>query len=275
MLNFLRIVPKKYFGLITGTGAELKVPKWLLKKIINHFIRIYNIDMSEVVIPETGFNSFDEFFTRKLESGARPIDDGQFSITSPSDGKIINCGKIIDNKLIQAKGKDYLFNDLIDYDELSKIYKLGLRFVQGDYLTIYLSPKDYHRLHSPVDSKIIAVGHSGNEFYPVNDFAINNIKSLYTKNERVMLLLETGRRRLIMLLFVAAMGVGNIKINKLNKIKYNFWERLENPIKIRKGEDLGAFNIGSTVIVLFENNMANLEKNKNKTKVGQKIARLI
>jgi phosphatidylserine decarboxylase len=233
------------------------------------FIKIFNIDLEETDINVNKCKNVQEVFVRKLKPGIRTIGEG---IISPVDGTVMETGKIIENKLIQSKGINYKLNDLIPENKVQN-------YVNGWYITIYLSPHDYHRIHCIYDGIIKKFYYQPGDLWPVNNITVPNLKGLFTLNERVTTFLETDLAELA-IVKVGAMCVGNITLKYFNnnqsihnnyKPGYNF---LKNEYKIKKGDELGMFTFGSTVILLFPENIKqpDFDKFKNKKiKLGKTI----
>jgi len=257
---------------ITGKAAEKKLPGCLLKPLIYIYSNIYGINLAEAVIPETGFTTFNHFFTRNLTLGARHIDKSPNIISSPADGKVVSLGKIMDNRLFQIKGMDYSIQELLGNEEET------LYFKDGHFITIYLAPSDYHRLHCPLDGEIYKAKVIPGKLYPVNSYGINRIKSLFCKNERLITFINTTFTK-IAYIKVGAFNVGSISVNYDKNLRTNTNKKIVKrkyhpPIHIKKGAPLGKFNLGSTVILIFQKDSIEfLVKLGAKVQVGEKIAK--
>ncbi|BAP58293.1 archaetidylserine decarboxylase [Candidatus Tachikawaea gelatinosa] len=233
---------------------------WLTKLFIKLFIWFYKIDMSEVKESNIEkYKNFNDFFARPLKEGMRPIDNDIKSIVFPADGKIFQLGCIKYNILLQAKKKYYTLESLLAGDE-----KMAEKFYNGKYISIYLHPSNYHRVHMPYTGIIRKIIYVPGEHYLLNTVSINNVKNLYARNERVICYFETEIGPMIQILVGAAM-VGSIEILKKGTIippregvikKWNFSKDHVSNYQnfLLKGQEMGKFKIGSTVISLFSSN---------------------
>ncbi len=220
--------------------------------LIKGFNRLYDVDLAEVDarVPED-FASFNEFFTRPLREGARPIDADPGTIVSPVDGTVSAAGTLSGETLLQAKGIDYSLDDLFAIDLAD-----ARAFADGSFATIYLAPYNYHRVHMPVDGELVAAHYVPGDLFSVNDATAANIRGLFARNERLNLHFSTdfGPAAVI---FVGALNVGSISTPWTGEIrprKSGVVESLEFPEHSRfckKGDLLGWFNLGSTVIVML------------------------
>ncbi len=215
-------------------------------------MKIYDVDMNEAAQENIeNYESFNEFFTRKLKPETRPIDNEDSAIISPADGRISQLGPITGGTLFQAKGKDFLCKDLLANDE-----NLAKSFHNGHFATIYLSPRDYHRVHMPLSGTLKKIIFVPGKLFSVNNSTAENISNLYAKNERAICTFETNIG-LVAVVFVGAMIVASIETRWTGIIKSKEIITLENFLKdmdIQKGNEIGQFKLGSTIILLFQNN---------------------
>lgn len=276
MLNFLLfIAPLKLISKITGKLAGAKLPRFLLRAVIHFLIKVFKVDMADSRLKMNDFTTINEFFTRTLKEGARTVDPDKKSVVSSVDGTLLNAGEITDGKLMQAKGEGSSLDELIDIPGFRK------RFVGGNYVTIYLSPKDYHRIHSPLSGTIRGYSYIPGKLYPVNSYGVNNIKRLFSKNERLITYIET-EKAMCAVVKVGASNVGSIKVNYKEEVQTNARkpaasEVFMNGQLIEKGEELGRFEFGSTVILLFEKGMVRLNSLTlyHKVQYGEVIGTLL
>jgi phosphatidylserine decarboxylase len=223
--------------------------------IIQSFIKFYKVDMSIAEQTDAGeYNSFNAFFTRQLNSSARPVDISIQSIISPVDGSVSQYGRINKDKLVQAKGKDYTLLSLLGGDQA-----LAAKFTDGDFITLYLSPKDYHRIHMPMDGELQSMIYIPGKLFSVSPNTTQGIDNLFARNERVINLFKTdiGNVALIMVgaIFVGSMETvwaGEITPNDIHKKSIQNYTTTDEKIRLPKGAEAGRFNMGSTVILLFE-----------------------
>lgn len=248
-LIFIYLLPKKFLSKYLGFLANLKLPSFILQPIIRLFMRFYNIPSQSIPQKISSYQTFNQFFTRTLIPDSRTWSKSQQDIISPVDGTILNYGDIKYDTLIQAKGIDFSLEKLLPF-------KMSSHFINGTYCVIYLSPPDYHRIHSPIQGTIISSSYIPGTLYPVNSLGVNNIPQLFSRNERTVTYIK-GKVGLVACVKVAATIVGSIKLTYKKDIQTNklFAKQqhtsFEQAIPIKKGDQLGEFSFGSTVILLF------------------------
>src|SRR5262245_22437894 len=250
-----RMVPKRAVSGAIGWGVSLGIPAKLRTLMLTRFARIYGIDISEAEKPVTEYAGFDEFFTRKLRPGARPIDETPGRVTSPADGTIVECGLATAGKLLQAKGSDFDLASLLDDPQAAS------QLQGGGYLITYLSPKDYHRVHSPVTGRVVGWRHVPGTLFSVGAASIRREPGLFVRNERFITLIEMDGGGLVAVVMVAAVGVGHVTVSYDPEVathRPQFFRaalrqrQYDEPKPIRRGEELGIFHLGSTTIAVFE-----------------------
>jgi len=250
-----RIVPKRAVSGAIGWGVSLGIPAPLRTLMLSRFASVYGIDVSEAEKPLADYAGFDEFFTRKLRPGARPVDDAPGRVVSPADGTIVECGLAAAGKMIQAKGSEFDLASLLDDADAAA------RLQGGAYLITYLSPKDYHRVHSPVAGRVIGWRHVPGSLFSVNAGNIRREPGLFVRNERFITLIEMDGGGMVAVVMVAAVGVGHVTVSYDPEVATHRPEffraaqrhrQYESPKPIRRGEELGIFHLGSTTIVVFE-----------------------
>ena len=241
-------VPQHKLSRVIGKVAASENP--LVKNaVITAFKAQYGIDMS---IAEQGnalkFKSFNEFFTRSLKDGARAIDADAGSIVSPADGAISQLGKIEAGDIFQAKGQSFSVEKLIADPQLAEPFK------NGEFATVYLSPKDYHRVHMPFAGTLTETLYVPGELFSVNQTTAENIPGLFARNERMVCLFDTELGRMAVVL-VGAMIVAGIETVATGKVKpTGRLELNQHNLFLEKGAELGRFYLGSTAVILFEEN---------------------
>jgi phosphatidylserine decarboxylase len=248
-------------------GIQYVLPHHLLSRMVHAFMRIrirfiknlqitmiaemVGVDWSESKYQScTDFETFNDFFTRELAAGARPIDPDPRSFVSPSDGRISQCGRITGDRMIQAKGRHFSIRTLLANDPVAA------EFNNGFFHTIYLSPRDYHRVHMPMDGKLQRMIHVPGRLFSVAPYNVRNVPNLFARNERVICLFSTDRGTMAVIL-VGAMLVSSMQTvwsgvvtpPRGRKITTGDWSRRH--IVLARGDELGRFNMGSTVIVLL------------------------
>jgi len=242
---------------------------------IQKFARAFDVDMQDAVEPELSrYDTFNAFFTRALTPAARPIAAGTDLVASPADGRFSALGDTTDGRLVQAKGIDYTILDLLGGDG-----EAAERLGQGSFATIYLSPRDYHRLHMPLDGQLIRQTHIPGRLFSVGPHAVRTLDGLFTRNERVVALFETPTG-LMALVLVGAINVAAIetvwhglvtppKGRAVSRIDYSGEDR----ISLAKGDEMGRFNMGSTIVMLTEKSVhwdASIES-ESAVRMGQSI----
>lgn len=228
--------------------------RWLLTLILPLFIRQFKVNMDEAKNTDwKSYSSFNDFFTRELSEDAREICTDDNAIVSPVDGAISQLGKINSDLIFQAKGHAYSLTQLLgDRDDLGKTFK------NGQFNTIYLSPKDYHRIHMPIDGTLKEMIHVPGALFSVNPTTVENVPALFARNERVICLFETAAGPMAMIL-VGAIFVGSIEtvwhgeVTPPTRKDIRNWIYDDETLRYSKGEEMGRFNMGSTVILLHVN----------------------
>lgn len=225
--------------------------------LITRFVRLYDVETDDILLPlPDGFADFNEFFTRELKTDARPVDEDLRSIVSPVDGTVSQAGELHEEKLLQAKGIEYSLDDLLAIN-LAEAHA----FANGNFATIYLAPYNYHRVHSPIAGKLVSGSYVPGDLFSVNAATASHIRGLFRRNERLILNLETAAGPAA-IIFVGAMNVGSITTPWTGEIRPRHSGIVESidlgdaAIDIAKGELLGWFNMGSTVIVLLPQGVA-------------------
>ncbi len=223
--------------------------------LIRKVIQFYRVDMHEALEPDPmKYRSFNAFFTRALNPDARALDESAEAISCPADGTLSQAGDIEDGSIFQAKGHDYSLLELLGND-----IELSRRFEQGSFATIYLSPRDYHRVHMPFSGTLMKMTHVPGRLFSVNDTTTRLVPGLFARNERVISLFETDLGPMAVIL-VGAIFVSSIETVWAGTItpvarQVRHWDypptQTPDPVTLEKGEEMGRFNMGSTVILLF------------------------
>ncbi|MFK7976074.1 MAG: archaetidylserine decarboxylase, partial [Halioglobus sp.] len=179
------LVPHHILSRMTGMLAELRHPLWLKNWVIGQFVRVFNVDMAQAEEPDyTQYASFNEFFTRPLRDGARPIADAE--VVCPADGAISQMGTINEGLLLQAKGRYYTVEELLGGDA-----QRAAEFDRGEFATVYLSPKDYHRVHMPLAGRLTGTTYIPGKLFSVNGTTAENVDRLFARNERLVCYFDT------------------------------------------------------------------------------------
>lgn len=248
-MKYMHFLPKKRVSQITGLLVHLPLPRALAHWSVKAFADAFNINVEEAELPLTEYKSVGDFFVRRIKMERRPLGAGR--VLHPADSVISQAGLIEDGQLVQAKGKSYTVEALLDGMETAA------NLEGGAYLTYYLCPTDYHRVHSPVSGEIVRYRHVPGEFWPVNAWSTSEIENLFGKNERAIVELRTEHGRAFVV-FVAATNVGDISLAfdpqfRTNTRAHKSAEtKPSTPVPILKGDELGAFHMGSTIVMIYE-----------------------
>lgn len=227
--------------------------RWFKNLLIRKVIRLYGVDMDEAMEPNpTAYASFNHFFTRALLPNARPLDPNPDAILCPADGALSQAGPIENGRIFQAKGHDYSLLELLGGDR-----EWSERFAGGSYATIYLSPRDYHRVHMPVTGALKRMLHVPGRLFSVNPVTTRLVPCLFARNERVVSLFETEQGPVAVILvgaiFVSSMDTvwaGSITPGRRDRVRSWDYEG-EQAVELDRGAEMGRFNMGSTVVLLF------------------------
>ncbi len=245
------LMPKQAMTSFGGFVASSQAP-WT-RGIIPWFIDRYGVDMSEASDPDPShYACFNDFFTRALRDGARPLASAPF--VSPVDGAVIHCGSIAGGQILQVKGHRYSARALVGGDAT-----LAAPFEDGEAVSIYLSPRDYHRIHMPCDGRLLRMIHVPGSLFSVNPATVRGVPDLFARNERVVCLFESGFGPFILTL-VGATIVGSMAtvwhgvVNPPRSAVLREWNYADRNITLRRGEEMGRFLLGSTVVMLFPKN---------------------
>ena len=246
------LMPKLAMTRLAGRLASAKLGSfttWVIKR----FVKRYNVNMAEAVHADPAhYKSFNEFFTRPLKDGVRPLAHSTW--VCPVDGAISQCGAIERDQIFQAKGHQYSTRALVGGDAA-----LAEQFQNGQFATLYLSPRDYHRIHMPVAGKLLRMVHVPGDLFSVNPTTARGVPGLFARNERVVCEFETEHGPMVLVL-VGATIVGSMatvwhgQVNPPRPGTVREWHYESQDVRLQKGEEMGRFLLGSTVVMLFSQN---------------------
>jgi phosphatidylserine decarboxylase len=245
------LLPKYLLTALVYRLARVNVPA-VKNALIQGFLKLYHVNLDEVraQVPDD-FRTFNDFFIRELKEGARPIDANPGAIVSPADGTLSQAGTLRGNRILQAKGIDYTLEDLLAAD-----LDTAREFADGAFATIYLAPYNYHRVHAPVDGELVAAHYVPGDLFSVNNKTATHVHGLFSRNERLNLHFRTASGPVVVVL-VGALNVGSISTPWSGEIRPRKSGVVETvdlsaaPRDVSKGDLLGWFNMGSTVILLL------------------------
>jgi phosphatidylserine decarboxylase len=241
------VIPKQGLTVFAGCMANVKNPR-VKNYLIERFIKKYQVNMSEALIEDPrAYACFNDFFIRHLKPECRPIT--QADIISPVDGSVSELGRIEEGQIVQAKGREYSVEELLACDK-----ECAKQFVHGRFATLYLSPKDYHRVHMPIDAELLSMTYIPGSLFSVQPTTARVVPKLFARNERLVVNFETkvGLMAMVMVgaTIVGAIGTawhGDLKRAK-NRISFDYFQH-----RLNKADEMGYFKLGSTVVLLFAN----------------------
>jgi phosphatidylserine decarboxylase len=248
-IQFQHLAPQHALSKLAGRFADSTMPA-VRNPLIRRFAEAYDVDMGEAERPLGSYESFNDFFTRALKRGARPLADPTRFVLSPADGAVSQIGPIADGRVVQAKGRDYSVAELLGGDAAE-----AARFDGGRFATIYLSPKDYHRVHMPAAGALASTRYVPGDLFSVNGVTAEGVDRLFARNERLACLFdgELGRFASVM---VGAMIVAGIATIWGGRVQPHGRAIIEQDFAARPafaaGDEMGRFYLGSTVVLLFE-----------------------
>ena len=253
MFELLYLVPKNHLSYIVGKLAYIKAPRFITTCLIRWFANRYGANLLEAEKAVAEYPSLGDFFVRDLKDGLRPIAEG---VVSPVDAIIAEFGKIDGKRLLQVKGKYYNLEDLLRDRELAESFR------DGFFITFYLAPGDYHHIHSPVDGEIVSSIHIEGKLWPVNHWSVKNIKGVFAVNERIISVIDSMDYGKVAVVKVGATNVGSIALSyddvianhQLGVFRRKAVYKRDYPLahSVMRGERIGTFQMGSTVVLLFE-----------------------
>lgn len=280
-IAFQYLLPKHAITHLVGKLAAAKMG-WLTTTLIKLFIKQYRINMDEALHSDpTTFHTFNDFFVRELQTGIRPIVTDEQVLTHPADARVSQFGMIEAGQLIQAKGHSFSAQELLGGDSV-----LAKEFEDGSFATLYLSPSDYHRVHMPCDGTLRQMIYIPGDLFSVNPLTAENVPNLFARNERVVSIFDTPFGTVAQVLVGATIvgsieqvWAGTVTPPRGNTIyRWNYPSHGEKAIMLKKGQEMGRFKLGSTVINLFAPQMIHFDssmQNGQKTQMGSAYAHLL
>ncbi len=245
------VLPQRLLSRLVLAATRVR-SRWFKDLLTRAFLALFAVDMAEAIeVDPYRYASFNEFFTRALRPEARPVAPGATAVAAPVDGTVSECGSIERDSLLQAKGRRYTLGELLAGQPWAR------RFEDGSFATLYLAPYDYHRIHMPLRGRLIDTVYVPGRLFSVNSVTAQHVPRLFARNERVLLLFEGDFGHFAVVL-VGALNVGSIATVWAGDITPAARRALTHipapDVVLEKGAELGRFNMGSTVILLFETN---------------------
>ena len=272
MLQYL--LPKRLISWFVFRLTRVRV-RWFKNLCIRVFCRLYPIRMDEALKPDIGdFASFNEFFTRELRPGIRSLGGPAARILCPADGTVSQAGQIDGQRVLQAKDRSYSLAALLGDAELATIIR------GGSFATIYLAPFNYHRVHMPIDGKLLSMRYLPGTLFSVNSATVNGVDSLFARNERIVCEFATDVGRMVQILVgafnvgsMATVWAGDVTPRQERNIDYRRYD--DEQVRLARGDEMGRFNMGSTVIVMFGQGAVGLDpaiESGRTVELGQTLA---
>jgi phosphatidylserine decarboxylase len=251
--QILRVLPRARIGRALGRLAEAKWPQPVGRAVVGVYSHVYDISLHDCVQTE-GWRSFDAFFTRKLRDDARVVDHDPNHVLSPADGRIESMGRIDEGGTFQVKGRPY------SVDELLGDARAARRFLGGAGFVVYLSPRDYHRVHAPVGGAIRRIRSMPGDYFPVNAVGMRHVPNLFCRNRRVAIEIDAdGGLGRVAVVMVVAMIVGRITTLGVDLPDVPLGDHVfDPPLRVGRGQEIGVFHLGSTAVVLTESRAVGL-----------------
>jgi phosphatidylserine decarboxylase len=248
-IRLQHLTPQHALSRLVGRFADSTVPG-VKNTLIKRFIDAYDVDMGEAAEPASAYPTFNAFFTRALKPGARPMGDAAQFVLSPADGAVSQVGPVVGGRIVQAKGRDYSVVELLGGDTAN-----APRFDGGRFVTIYLSPKDYHRVHMPAAGTLRSTRYVPGDLFSVNAVTADGVDRLFARNERLAAVFESplGAMASVMVGAMIVAGIETVWSGRLQPHGKTVEQRsYSDGPKFAAGDEMGRFYLGSTVVLLFE-----------------------
>lgn len=272
----VRAMPRRALSRVTGALASMRLPGFVLAPFLWAYAKGFGVDRSEAARGLASYRTFNDFFTRELRPGLRPVDPDPAAVVSPVDARVYASGAVEAGTILQAKGVPYTVADLLGSAQDAAAFQ------GGTFLTAYLSPKDYHRIHWPLDGTVDHARHLPGDLWPVNDRALAGVVGLFARNERVAILGRTAAGAPFALVPVGALNVGSIRLAfsdlRTNRIGVHAPRdvALPSPVVARRGDEAARFAFGSAIVLLLAPSAGRLDAVEPGTvlRLGRRIGSL-
>ena len=271
IISGLSLLPRRWVSRMMGVFGRTRFPGWFRTQFLRWYVGHYGVDLEEAAEPLSAYPTIVDFFTRALKPGARPICSAEDSLVSPADAKVYALGTIIDGRLPQAPEMDYAVSDLLAGDS---------RYDGGEFAVLYLSPKDYHRVHSARGGEVLSYRYRRGALWPVFPAATRKVRDLFARNERLIVEQRSPGLGEFSSVLVGAFGVGRMKAvftDLVTNTSATSCDSVLDPtFAIGRGEEIGRFEMGSTVILILPAGSVSWEVAAGSdVRVGQRIAKVL
>jgi phosphatidylserine decarboxylase len=242
--QLLRVLPRNAISRALGALCEAELPAPLMRRVVDVYARAYDVNLDEALPTAAPYASFDAFFTRQLREGVRPLEGDERTMVSPADGKIVDLGRADAHGTIMVKGKPYTLEELVGDAAWAR------ELSGGGFAVVYLSPRDYHRVHAPCSGKIVRVRGIEGDRYPVNTIGEQHVPNLFVKNRRVVMDLRSPEFGRVAVVMVGAMIVGRMTVVGIDQPDVQGEHAPSPAIECARGDEIGKFHLGSTVVLV-------------------------
>jgi phosphatidylserine decarboxylase len=265
--QIVRALPRAGVSRAVGRLCDANLPSGVSRAVVGLYVHAYGVDLAECVSGSGPYKSFDEFFTRRLRPGQRTISENELDVVSPADGTIEAIGPVDVDGTLWVKRYPYRVTDLLGNDADAARYR------GGHFAVVYLSPRDYHRVHAPVSGEIVRVRSMPGDLFPVNVIGKRHVPGLFGKNRRVAICIDTARLGQVAVVMVGAMIVGRITVDAVpaQDVPHGT-HRIDPPRAVSKGEQIGIFHLGSTVVLFVERGVGPLRHALGPVRLGRALS---
>ena len=264
--QLLRVLPRVRITRAVGRLADAKMHPRIAEAVVGLFVRAYAVDLGEAIQPNGGFESFDAFFTRELRPGQRPSPADARAVVSPADGRLDAVGDVEVGGRFQVKGRPYTAEALLGSSTEAA------RYHGGQYFIVYLSPRDYHRVHAPVAGVVREIRSMSGDLFPVNSIGELHVPSLLAINRRVAIPIETEHLGRVTVVMVGAMIVGRITVGCIPERDVPIGDHVLSPAwQVERGGEIGMFHLGSTAVVFLEPGAPKLDRACGMVRYGEAL----
>jgi phosphatidylserine decarboxylase len=264
--QLLRVLPRVRITRAVGRLADARIPAPLARAVVGIYAKAYAVDLEEALHPNGGYPSFDAFFTRELRPGARPECESDQAIVSPADGRLDALGPVEKGGRFHVKGREYSAAELLgDPAEVE-------RYEGGHFAVVYLSPRDYHRVHAPIAGVIRTIHSMPGDLYPVNAIGERHVQSLFAINRRVAIPIDSDVIGRVTVVMVGAMIVGRITVIGIDERDVPVGRHVLDPARtVVRGDEIGIFHLGSTAVIFAPPTAPKLDRPTGPVRLGEAL----